>query len=183
MKLTDEDVLNIRNARADGDGVTYLAAKYAVDTSTIQKIIRGLRREDVGGPLVPRNDAWPKGMKPVGTVLTDHQVVVIRLKAQAGARGKDLAKEYSVTPSTITDIVNGRTRRNLPGPRRHKYLLTDDQVRELREEYAAGGVTHKELAARYAVTKATIQNIASGTTRKSAGGPITKRKTSTRESE
>ena len=37
--------------------------------------------------------------------------------------------------------------------------LSEDQVREIRERYAAGGVLYRELAAEYGVTIANITNI------------------------
>lgn len=175
MKLiSDEDVVNIRYARADGDSVAVLAEKYHVTVTTIHKIIRGLRRKELGGPIEPRNPGWPH-RQPASQVLTDHDVVVIRLKAQRGARGMDLATEYGVTRSCIADIVNGRTRRSLPGPVVGRGHLTREQVRDVRERYAAG-TRRTVLAEEYGVNPATISNIIRGRTRRDAPGPITPRK-------
>jgi DNA-binding XRE family transcriptional regulator len=43
--------------------------------------------------------------------LTDVQVIVIRMRAQAGDKQADLAREFGVTPSYISDIVKEKVRK------------------------------------------------------------------------
>lgn len=52
----------------------------------------------------------PMGRPPK---LTDDQVTEIRRRARKGESQKDLAKEYGVNPSTISDIVLWKTRKVL----------------------------------------------------------------------
>lgn len=51
-------------------------------------------------------------------------------------------------------------------------LLTDAQVVQIREQYAAGGVTDLELGLQYGVSRKVISSLLSGTSHPDAGGPI-----------
>jgi DNA-binding transcriptional regulator YdaS (Cro superfamily) len=53
--------------------------------------------------------------------------------------------------------------------------LSDEQVRELRERYAAGSV-QVELAARFAVSQTLVSLLVTGQRRGAAGGPIQPRR-------
>jgi hypothetical protein len=53
-KLSDADVVAIREAREAGAKLDTLAAEYAVSISTICEIARGKRRKTAGGPLASR---------------------------------------------------------------------------------------------------------------------------------
>ncbi len=46
--------------------------------------------------------------------LSDEQVATIRTRRAAGEGGRTLAKEYGVHEQTISDILNGRTRKAPP---------------------------------------------------------------------
>lgn len=48
--------------------------------------------------------------------LSSDDVIDIRTRHDAGAYGKDLAIEYGVDPSSISDIVRGRSHRGVGGP-------------------------------------------------------------------
>jgi len=50
-KLSDSDVVQIRNLRQSGSTLKSIAAEYSVDQSTISLIARGKRRLDAGGPI------------------------------------------------------------------------------------------------------------------------------------
>lgn len=50
--------------------------------------------------------------------------------------------------------------------------LSDAQVVEMRELYAAGGVTDVEIAMRYGLLRKAVSNLLSGLTYRDAGGPI-----------
>lgn len=70
---------------------------------------------------------------------------------------------------TGTDADNAqdkveRGRAGAPRGERHpKAKLTEQQVKELRAEYARGGVTHRQLAARYGMAHGTIGAMLRGT--------------------
>lgn len=52
-----------------------------------------------------------------------------------------------------------RKGRRLPGSQNHQAKLTEKQVLQLRAQYAAGGVTHKQLAADYGISAALVSFI------------------------
>lgn len=62
------------------------------------------------------NDKVAKGRQPRGdghslTRVSDHDIAAIRQRRKAGERPVDLAKEYGITPHTISCIVAGRKRK------------------------------------------------------------------------
>jgi hypothetical protein len=61
-------------------------------------------------------------------------------------------------------------------PGKGKALLTDAQVVQIREQYAAGGVTDLELGLQYGVSRKVIGNLLSGKSYPNAGGPIRSRR-------
>jgi DNA-binding CsgD family transcriptional regulator len=52
LKLSDEQVVEIRNRFADGESIPNIANRFSVDQSNIHLILRGKSRAKVGGPLV-----------------------------------------------------------------------------------------------------------------------------------
>lgn len=89
----------------------------------------------------------------------------------------ELARKYEVSRDVVRAVLEGRTYKEEGGPihkpRPHEGL-SDEQVRELREMYAAGGVTHKQAAAAFGIPEGTACGIINGATRLDAGGPITR---------
>jgi len=67
-------------------------------------------------------------------------------------------------------------RRNAYGERASSSLLTNRQVLDIRNRYAAGGVYQRDLAAEYKVNRVTITDITRGKQWRHVGGPITKRR-------
>ena len=104
--------------------------------------------------------------------LTDDQVREIRARYAGEWGGQTaLAKEYGVSQGLISQIVRGDVWRHLPvgkatesgkaasGERHRNASVTDEQVREIQRLYAAGGVTHQELAKRYGVSRMTVSRV------------------------
>lgn len=79
---------------------------------------------------------------------------------------KQLAEEYGVTQAVISNrirysiLVDGPREKSPHGRPRlggfFKSKLTREQVLEIRERYAAGGVMQKDLAAEYGVSSTTL---------------------------
>lgn len=78
---------------------------------------------------------------------------------------------HHLRPGTAKDNAgDAKSRGRLKGTRHSKAKgedsgrskLTEDAVRSIRERYAAGGVTQKELGAEYGVTKSTICGVLNG---------------------
>ncbi len=73
---------------------------------------------------------------------------------------------YLGTPQDNMDDKMERARQVFPGPRKptrgeahHHSRLTEDQVREIRARYAAGGVTQTALGIEYGVPQGTISGV------------------------
>jgi transcriptional regulator with XRE-family HTH domain len=59
------------------------------------------------------------------------------------------------------------------GERHENSTLSDESIREMRERYAAGGLSQNDLAKKYGLKQSSINSIILGKTRTDAGGPIT----------
>jgi DNA-binding MarR family transcriptional regulator len=124
-------------------------------------------------------DRWggPSGEGHFNTQLTFLQVLEIRRRyANGEGHQYQLAEEYGVSQSTVSRIVRGEVWAEASGPvgpgrphrggRHHHAKLSTDQVREIREKYATGGITQRDLAERYGVSTKHISEILRGNKRK-----------------
>jgi len=75
----------------------------------------------------------------------------------------------SVAANNRDKIAHGSTRR---GAANHTAVLTEEQVVKIRELYATGQYTARELATTHGMSKAPVVALLSGRTWKDAGGPI-----------
>lgn len=69
---------------------------------------------------------------------------------------------YDTEAANHADTIMHGT--SLRGERQPAHRLTEDEVREIRRRYAAGGVLQKQLAAEYGVGKVTIHHVVHRTT-------------------
>lgn len=109
------------------------------------------------------------------TTMPAETVALIRDRYAAGESQGALAAEYGTTPGRVGAIVRWETRKEAGGapvqPRgdrgeRHAHAkLTDGQAQALRAEYEAGGVTFKQLAERYGVSREQARRIGRGVQR------------------
>lgn len=97
------------------------------------------------------------------TKIPEAHVAEVRRRYLAGESAATLADEFGISRRHAARIVSGEHRGEveLPDWKRRGFQqstdrLTDDQVREIRVTYAAGGTTQRELAARYDVTQSLI---------------------------
>jgi hypothetical protein len=92
--------------------------------------------------------------------LTPDQVEEIRAIFATGTVYQTaLAARFGVSRGTIGAIVAGRTHRYADGPLRRKPRLAPDEVRAIRREHAAGGVTFHDVAVRHGLTDGTVARI------------------------
>lgn len=61
------------------------------------------------------------------------------------------------------------------GVRHYRALLTEAQVQEIRQQYAAGGITQAALGEMYGVSHRAVSKVVNGITYVDAGGPISRR--------
>ena len=107
-----------------------------------------------------------------GAKLTDDKVREIRARYKGGnGEQTKLAKEFGVSQGLISQIVRGDVWRHLPvgevtgdprkasGERHRNASVTNEQVREIRGLYAAGGVTHQQLARQYGISRMTVSRV------------------------
>ena len=102
-KLTPRQVLNIRSSALSNRA---LAKKYKLTSGVIHRIRLGFAYKDCG---------WPKEApkRHVAGIaynrkLTEEQVREIRI-ASATEQYKDIAARYDIDPSTVSNIMRGRT--------------------------------------------------------------------------
>jgi DNA-binding transcriptional regulator YiaG len=103
------------------------------------------------------------------------QVEALRRAYHAGGvTQKQLAERYGISQSYVSAIVRGQLRAAVGGPtsENNRNKLTAEDAREIRERYAAGGVSCVELAEQYPVTGADIHQVVTGALFADAGGPI-----------
>jgi len=106
----------------------------------------------------------PPGELAKHALLTQSQVDAIRKRYSEGeSTQKQLGEEYEITESAINKIVNSGNWGANPFrevyKRRGNTKLTQKQVDEIRERYARGGTTHRQLAEEYGVVHSQIANI------------------------
>lgn len=104
-----------------------------------------------------------EGERNPGSSLKERDVIYIRYAFKMGATRRELARTFGVHVGTISSIVCGNTWSRTAGPiapkvKGHKTSckLTEDQVANMREEYAKTKITQQELADRYGVSRPTI---------------------------
>jgi transposase len=91
--------------------------------------------------------------------LTAEQVETAKTLRRAGRTQKAVAEEFGVSVATMgKEAPLGRKAR---GEEHGRAKLTADQVRAIRDDHASG-VTRRELAARFAVSKSSVDRVVSG---------------------
>jgi len=100
-KLTDSQVLEIRERRAAGASYDELAAMFGVTYSNIGAIVKRRSWSHIGGAAAPKNR------------LTKSEVIEIRRRADAGERHVKIAAAFGVAPSTVSAIILRRNWRKI----------------------------------------------------------------------
>lgn len=95
------------------------------------------------------------------SVLTDDNVLSVRLRAAAGETQTSLASEFCVSVSTVHNIVSGKTWTSVGGPVRKvrkRGSLTADDVVEIRRRSSLGEA-YKSIASDFSVGLLQICNV------------------------
>lgn len=168
-KLTDEQVLDIRNAYARGDvSKKALAREYGVDGHVLRNILAGTKWAHVGGPT------FPPGAFPSCGVTNPQIAEAVALYLAGGVTYRDLGSMYGVAPGTVKKWMHdagvpAQKHTRIAGNRK----LTEAQVVEIREAHAAGR-SQSQLARDHGMTQAAISSVVLGRSYPEAGGPIRK---------
>lgn len=118
-------------------------------------------------------DMKAKGRSHREFVVTDDQAAEIRRRYLDGEKSRALAHEYGLSGSQTRRILSGQSRGPVEAPewkvrgfRQPGTKLTNDQVREIRAAYAAGGVTMRALAERYGINSGYMSDLVNRKERK-----------------
>ena len=155
-RLTDAEVVDLREKYARGVRQVDLAAEYGISQNTVSSLVVGRSRAAAGGPITR------SGARKLGP----DDVVAIRRAAADGTPADDLATTYSVTQQMISNIVTGRAYRDVGGPLSGRTApraapLTVDQVARIRERVEAGD-PRTVVAAAFGISKWTVDSVMSG---------------------
>jgi len=115
-KLTERDVVEIRERHCSGGPVSELASEFGVGQATIYDIVAGKTWTHIGGPIRTRSREEPRNEGGPNAKLTEDEVVQIRERHCSGEPISELASEFGVSQTAIRNIVKGRTWRHVGGP-------------------------------------------------------------------
>lgn len=151
-KLSDEQIVLMRNRVAQGEKQSDVAASFGVAQSYVSRVVNRVVRGDCGGLAAPSTNHWRR--------LTDAQVRDAYRRAQAGETHQAIADSMGVTREAITKIARGKAHQDVTGggpiPKRRQ--LTDAE-RDAICARASGGETHKKIAESYGVSRSLVQLI------------------------
>ena len=136
-----------------------------------------VHKNGVRGDNRPENleASFPKQRRAPNYRMNARQVKALRRAYHAGGVTQEqLAERYGVSQSYVSLLVRGQVRSEVGGPtsENNRNKLTAQDAREIRERYAAGGITYAELAEEYPVTINEISHVVNGAVFADAGGPI-----------
>jgi hypothetical protein len=110
--LLESDVLTIRSMALDRMTIEEITGLYPVKRGAIIAILSGKSWTHLGPPVdyvrVKGDPPHDKGEDSPRAILTEQQVLDIRARLAAGARGIDLADKFDVHPATISAIKHRR---------------------------------------------------------------------------
>jgi uncharacterized protein (DUF433 family) len=113
------------------------------------------------------------GIRHHNAKLTEEDVQTIRARYAQGVTQPDLAHDYGVTQTLVSRVIRRQIWRHVPDPApllahgplkrhgeaHHNSKLTEAIVRDIRERYAAGGVSQQALADEYGLTQVNVSTI------------------------
>lgn len=133
----------------------------------------------LGAPADNNEDKRRKGRASAPIRVNDQQIEQILLIWSEGLlTQKQVAEQFGISREQAGRIIRGQSRRatrtlsrrQCAGLPSHRNKLTDAQVVEIRERYAAGGVTTRGLGSEYGVNGSLISMIVTRKTRGHLGG-------------
>jgi len=125
----------------------------------------------LGTPRENQNDMWLKGRgKGWPMSVSEDQVLEMQHLRRTGETISAISSATGVSTGHVARILRGEFRADevTPPPYRTDFKsglqkLTDEQVQQIREMYAAGGVTQRALATRFGVSQGHVCHILNGT--------------------
>lgn len=111
-KLNGAEVEEARNAYANGETQTSIAARYGVSAASIWKIIHGGQADHIGS-AVPMEDYKALGKSSARAHFSDQECIELQEAYRLGKSQRTLAREYGVSQSMVQralhkELANGR---------------------------------------------------------------------------
>ena len=105
-----------------------------------------------------------RGVRNTQAKLTDAQILELRQRYLAGESPRLLAKAYGISRSNVWNIGSRQSWKHLDGGREKSKVhrnarLTPEQVKQIRDRYAEGGVFQGQLAEEFGVSQGQISRI------------------------
>jgi transcriptional regulator with XRE-family HTH domain len=159
VKLTDEQVVELREAYNRGDRQVDLGRRYGISQNTVSSLVTGRTRKDAGGPVSPASSRK----------LTNAQALAIREAVADGTPVDELTRRYEITQQMVSQIVTGVAYATAGGPiskptRRNASPLTVDEADEIRSRVQRG-IAVDVVAATFGVSTSTVRSVMAGRTR------------------
>ena len=154
-RLTDEQVIELRERFEGGVLQGDLAAEYGIAQNTVSSIVTGRTRARAGGPI------------KVGSKrkLTSDDAIAIRSALSDGILADVICERYGITQQMVWLIHTGRAYSDVPGPilrpARRAEPLSVEQVIDIKRR-AETGEDRREIAAAYGISKWTVYAVMSG---------------------
>lgn len=161
----------------------------AVPPWAVRARVRDLAPEPDLGPVDVDDVAVQRYVNGYGVDVTDEErLLAVRRCAALGMSCADIDELRDLPAKSTENFVNRMKKRYtrhgrawVPMPRATRVEFTPEQVVEIRESYAAGGVTDLELGMRWGVPRQTMSALLSGVSYQDAGGPIRSKRASVSE--
>lgn len=137
-KLTDAQVIQIRERRASGETLSSIAKEFGCSEGNIMDIARGLSWKHVGGPIVARGEIDGKR-----TLTAQDEGEICKLYA-AGRAPWTLAERFGVSHSAIHAVLRrrGESRRRVGQPSK----TTPELRKKIRRMYKPGVTSMQTIA-------------------------------------
>lgn len=166
MKLTDEQVEEIRSRYAAGERARALAVEFGISQQQANRIVKGQTRR-----LASVSTEWrERGLRGQSQKLTDEQRDEIRRRHAAGESNADLSRAFQVSNGYVTELVRGRKTRNRQSavPRQIR-TVTPEEIREIRHRWQQGGISQSALAKEYGLAPSTVSRMVTGMSHREVG--------------
>ncbi len=115
-KLTDQDVIRIRQLRVAGHSLRKLATAYSLDASTVSAILKGKNWKHVfdmpGCPTLGELLAVQPNLRS-GAKITPEIAKDIKNRLAKGETGRSIARLYGIHFASVSDIKAGKTWRDV----------------------------------------------------------------------
>lgn len=109
-RLKESQVREIHASVLAGVTLQHLAEKYGVHVRTIEAIAKGTTWKHLGLEAVPTR----RGAERPGSKLTEEDIHLIRARIQTGESISEVARDYRVSRTTISNIWEGKTWKHVP---------------------------------------------------------------------